>query len=160
VQWYRGMESLECLTLLQACQWIERVKVCRDLFWTHLANEHHTKVNSTPSQTKVLEGRTVSRTNLSECVSREALFKGVSTLFGLLIAEKFFPGNALGKIGSAFQNLRLWSTNSACSSQNIMSVHLLLSSMARHDVSVKITRWWCACRTYRWWLHSMLTTGW
>jgi hypothetical protein len=47
-----------------------------------------------PSQTKILEGRT----NLSECVF-EALFKGVSTRFGLRIVEKGFE-NTLGKVGS------------------------------------------------------------
>jgi hypothetical protein len=53
------------------------------------------------SKTKILEGRT----NLSECVF-EALFKGVSTRFGLQDVEKCFE-NAFGKVGSAFQNLRL-----------------------------------------------------
>jgi hypothetical protein len=39
-------------------------------------------------QTKILE----VRPNLSECVSREALFKGVSSRFGLKVVEKCFPG--------------------------------------------------------------------
>jgi len=56
-----------------------------------------------PSQTKNLEGRA----GLSECVF-EALFKGVSTRFGLRIVEKCFE-NALGYIRSTFQNLRLGS---------------------------------------------------
>jgi hypothetical protein len=43
----------------------------------------------------------------SECVF-EALFKGVSTRFGLRIVEKCFE-NSFGKVGSAFQNLRLGS---------------------------------------------------
>jgi hypothetical protein len=38
-----------------------------------------------PPQTKIWNGRT----NLSECVF-EALFKGVSTVFGLRIVEKVF----------------------------------------------------------------------
>jgi hypothetical protein len=38
-------------------------------------------------QTKILEGRA----NSSECVSRDALFNGVSTLFGLHDVEKCFP---------------------------------------------------------------------
>jgi hypothetical protein len=46
----------------------------------------------------VADGRT-------ECVF-EALFKGVSTRFGLRIVEKCFE-NAFEKIGSDFQNLRL-----------------------------------------------------
>jgi hypothetical protein len=49
-----------------------------------------------PSQTKNLEGRA----GLSECVF-EALFKGVSTRFGLRIVEKCFE-NALGYIRSTF----------------------------------------------------------
>jgi hypothetical protein len=39
------------------------------------------------------------RTNLSECVF-EALFKGMSTSFGLQNVEKCFE-NAFGKVGSA-----------------------------------------------------------
>jgi len=58
-----------------------------------------------PSQMKILE----SRTNLPERVF-EALFKGVSTLFGLRIVEKCFE-NAFRTVGSAFQNLRLGSIN-------------------------------------------------
>jgi hypothetical protein len=49
-----------------------------------------------PSQTKILEGRT----NLSECVF-EALFKGVSTRFGLQTVEKCFEKfdeNAFGNV--------------------------------------------------------------
>jgi hypothetical protein len=45
-----------------------------------------------PSQTKILEGRM----NLSECVF-EALFKGVSTRFGLQTVEKCFE-NAFGNV--------------------------------------------------------------
>jgi hypothetical protein len=52
-------------------------------------------------QTKILEGRT----NRPERVF-EALFKGVSTLFGLRIVEKCFE-TAFRTVGSAFQNLRL-----------------------------------------------------
>ena len=37
----------------------------------------------------------------------EALFKGVSTRFGIRIVEIASPGNACGKVGSAFHNLRL-----------------------------------------------------
>ena len=44
-------------------------------------------------QTKILEGRT----NLSERVF-EALFKGVSTRFGLRIVEKCFPGKRILKL--------------------------------------------------------------
>ncbi len=44
-------------------------------------------------------------TNLSECVF-EALFKGVSTRFGLQAVEKCFE-NAFGKVLLTFQNLRL-----------------------------------------------------
>jgi hypothetical protein len=54
-------------------------------------------------KTKIFAGRT----NLSECVL-EALFKGVSTVFGLRNVEsasKF--EHALGKVGSACENLRL-----------------------------------------------------
>ena len=47
--------------------------------------------------------------NLSECVF-EALFKGVSTLFGLRIVENCFE-HTFGKVGSDFQNLRLGSIN-------------------------------------------------
>jgi hypothetical protein len=56
-----------------------------------------------PSQTKILEGRT----NLPECVF-EALFRGVSTRFGLRIVENCFE-HTFGKVGSSFQNLRLGS---------------------------------------------------
>ena len=56
-----------------------------------------------PSQTKILEGRT----NVSECIF-EALFKGVSTRFGLRIVEKCFE-DTFWKVGSAFQNFRLGS---------------------------------------------------
>ncbi len=58
-----------------------------------------------PSQTKILDGRT----NISGCVF-EALFKGVSTRFGLRIAEECFE-SASGNVGSDFQNLRLGSIN-------------------------------------------------
>ncbi len=56
-----------------------------------------------PSQTKILE----SRANLSECVF-EALFKGVSTRFGLQTVETCFE-KAFGKVLPTFQNLRLGS---------------------------------------------------
>jgi len=56
-----------------------------------------------PSQTKILDGRT----NVSEC-DFEALFKGLSTRFGLRIVEKCFE-NAFGNVGSTVQNLRLGS---------------------------------------------------
>ena len=68
-----------------------------------------------PSQTKILEGRT----NISECVF-EALFKGVSTGFGLANVEKCFE-NAFWKVGSAFQNLRLGSINFARWLQRIVA---------------------------------------
>ena len=48
-------------------------------------------------QTKILEGRT----NISECVF-EALFKGVSTVFGLLTIEKCFE-NIVRNVCSDFQ---------------------------------------------------------
>jgi len=56
-----------------------------------------------PLQTKIWEGRT----NLPECVF-EALFKGVSHVFGLRIVEKCSE-NPFGKVGSTFPNLRLGS---------------------------------------------------
>jgi hypothetical protein len=46
-----------------------------------------------PSQTEILE----DRTNISEHVSREALFKGVGTRFGLQNVEKCFPGKRVLK---------------------------------------------------------------
>jgi len=52
----------------------------------------HVKTQLYPSQTKILDGRT----NLSECVF-EALFKGVSTRFGLQTVEKCFE-NAFGNV--------------------------------------------------------------
>ena len=80
---------------------------------THTSSFHHHLVNSkqlswlevvkfTHPQTTILEGWT----NLSECVSWEVLFKGVSTRFGLGIVEKCFQGNASGTVGEDFQNLR------------------------------------------------------
>jgi hypothetical protein len=49
------------------------------------------------------------RDNLSECFF-QALFKGVSTRFGLRIVEKCLE-NAFAKVGQAFQHLRLgWYT--------------------------------------------------
>ncbi len=59
-----------------------------------------------PSQTKIWEGLT----NLSE-LDFEALFKGVSTRFGLQTVEKCFE-NSFWNVGSAFPNLRLGSINS------------------------------------------------
>ncbi len=58
-----------------------------------------------PAQTKILEGRT----NLSERVF-EALFKGVSTWFGLQNVEECFE-RAFWNVCAAFQNLRLGSIN-------------------------------------------------
>ena len=58
-----------------------------------------------PSQTKILDGRT----NVSECFF-EALFKGVSTRFGLQIVEKCFEKSFWNAV-SAFRNLRLGSIN-------------------------------------------------
>jgi hypothetical protein len=55
-----------------------------------------------PSPTKILEGRT----NISERVF-EALFKGVSTRFGLRIVEKVLPRETLSEFDSSFHNLRL-----------------------------------------------------
>jgi len=75
--------------------------------WTmnRMLSEPKPNVGNSPQfyapQTKILEGRT----NVSECVF-EALFKGVSTRFGLRIVEKCFE-NTFWKVGSAFQNLCL-----------------------------------------------------
>ncbi len=65
-----------------------------------------------PSQTTILDGRT----NVSECAFG-ALFKGVSTLFGIRIVEKYFE-SAFGNVGSAFQNLRLGSIKWRLSTKN------------------------------------------
>jgi hypothetical protein len=65
-----------------------------------------TKDEIYPSQTKILE----NRTNLSECVF-EALFKVVSTRFGIRFVEECFE-DVFGTVGSAFQNLRLGSIKS------------------------------------------------
>ena len=54
-------------------------------------------------QTKILEDRTKDRSCLFE-----ALFKGVSTGFGLLLVEKWFE-NTLQTVCSTVQNLRLGS---------------------------------------------------
>ena len=56
-----------------------------------------------PSQTKILDGRT----NVSECFF-EALFKGVSTRFGLRTIENPFENQEV-IFCSFFQNLRLGS---------------------------------------------------
>jgi len=56
-----------------------------------------------PSQSKILEGRT----NISERTF-EALFRGVSTRFGIQNAEKCFEG-AFWNVRASFQNLRLGS---------------------------------------------------
>jgi hypothetical protein len=50
-----------------------------------LSNTQHSYVTVYPSQAKILDGRA----NVSECVF-EALFKVVSTRFGLHIVEKCF----------------------------------------------------------------------
>ena len=51
-----------------------------------LSAVQHATTECYAPQTKILEGRT----NLSECVSREALFKAVSTGFGPRNVEKSF----------------------------------------------------------------------
>ena len=58
-------------------------------------------------QTKILEDRTKDRSCLR---TREALFKGVSTGFGLLLVEKCFE-KTLQRVCSTVQNLRLGSIN-------------------------------------------------
>ncbi len=77
------------------------------LLWFRLTHHHAVIIFDIlwvyPSQTKILEGCT----SLSECFF-EALFKGVSTRFGLWIVEKCFE-NAFGKIGSDFQNIGMHS---------------------------------------------------
>ena len=72
-------------------------------------------LQSLPSQTKILE----VRTNFSEC-GFEALFKGVSTVFGPRNVETCFE-NALWNVGSAFQNLRLGGVNFARWLQKIVA---------------------------------------
>ena len=80
---------------------------------TTLKSASNIRISSlvTPSKTfvwectKILEGRT----NLSECVF-DALFRGVSTRYGLRIVENYFE-HTFGKVGLAFQNLRLGSIN-------------------------------------------------
>ena len=57
-----------------------------------------------PSQTKILEGGTKDEIR----ISKEALFKGVSTRFGLLTIEKSVE-NTDFIFCSSFQNLRLGS---------------------------------------------------
>jgi hypothetical protein len=73
------------------------------LGWVHLREKIATPdwVGQFPSQTKIRE----ARTSLFECAF-EAFFKGVSTIFGLLIIENCVE-NALGMVGSGFPNLRL-----------------------------------------------------
>ena len=77
-----------------------------EMFEMEIVEKRGTSCRRLLSQTKILE----CRTNLSECVF-EALFKGVSTVFGLQIAEKCFE-NTFWKVCSTFQNLRLGSINS------------------------------------------------
>jgi hypothetical protein len=67
-------------------------------------------------QTKILEGRN----NRPERVF-EALFKGVSTRFGLRIVEKCVE-SSFRTVGSAFQNLRLGGVNLRITSAVLKSV--------------------------------------
>jgi hypothetical protein len=55
-----------------------------------------------PSQTKILEGLTKEEIR----ISKEALFKGVSTRFGLRTIAKYIENLAF-IFGQSFQNLRL-----------------------------------------------------
>ena len=68
--------------------------------------------------------RLEGRTNMTECVL-QALFKGVSTLFGLQNVEKCSPGNEFWNIGSTFQSRRLGSMQfSTVCSANSSLTHL------------------------------------
>ena len=74
--------------------------------WTTIRCYYLTNSQMAPlyaPQTKILEGRTNIRQRIFK-----ALFKWVSTLFGLLFFEKCFE-NTLPNVRSAFQNLRLGS---------------------------------------------------
>jgi hypothetical protein len=71
--------------------------------------EGGTKGEIYPSQTKILEGRTKD-----EILIFEALFKGVSTRFGLRTIEKSVENMDFISC-SAFQNLRLGSIKSGFS---------------------------------------------
>jgi hypothetical protein len=70
-------------------------------------------------QTKILEDRTKDRSRLFE-----ALFKGVSTGFGLLLDEKWFE-NTLQTACSTVENLRLGS----------IKLLLLLSFDAKNNIT-------------------------
>jgi len=69
-------------------------------------------------QTKILEGGTKDEIRIFE-----ALFKGVSTRFGLQNVEKCFE-NAFGKVRPTFQNLRLGTIQLSC-------YYLVMSTLTR-----------------------------
>ncbi len=81
----------------------------------HLFNDSHPKSSTHKPWKSASKIRSLSffippkssfgRDNLSECFF-QALFKGVSTRFGLRIVEKCLE-NAFAKVGQAFQHLRL-----------------------------------------------------
>ena len=62
---------------------------------------------------------------------RITFFKGVSTLFGLRIVEKCFE-NPFGKVGPAFQNLRLGSIK-------LVLTHAPSTRLARPDNMASLT---------------------
>ena len=79
-----------------------------------------------PSQTQTLEGLTKDEIR----ISKEALFKGVSTRFGLRTIEKSIE-NPDFIFCSSFQNPRLGSIN---------LTHTMMIARLRDDVSVESTR--------------------
>ena len=85
------------------CSFVKRLqdeyetRACEHLLWSYC--------KLYPSQTKIFEGRT----NVSECVSPGSTFQrfvGQIQYSQCHTLEKCFPGNALGNVCSAFENLR------------------------------------------------------
>ncbi len=127
----------------------------------HLFNDSYPKSSTHKPWKKASKIRSLSffippkssfgRDNLSECFF-QALFKGVSTRFGLRIVEKCLE-NAFAKVGQAFQHLRLgWvhSTppkhllftlpKSSFGMDTCMRCARLVCTHCMHDVCTMLTR--------------------